>query len=126
MNNGKAIEFQRVSDWLDGILKRFKLNAKAFNINIYENENNYSLELVATASFDPNNDDWACDEIYASRDDDDNEYYFNAKNFEAALEFAKNALNYYFENGKYAEKFKNACAVAYGFVDGDLNVLHTK
>ena len=65
-------------EWLNGILSNFTLDAAAFNFNIYENKKDYSAELVATASFDEDDEDWACDEIYASRNDG-NEFCFNAE-----------------------------------------------
>ena len=53
-------------EWLNGILSNFTLDAAAFNFNIYENKKDYSAELVATASFDEDDEDWAC-EIFKKR-----------------------------------------------------------
>ena len=36
----------------------------AFNIGIFETENGYSLHLTGSKTYDPNNDDWACNEDY--------------------------------------------------------------
>ena len=54
-------------EWLDLILKN-ELNSeiKAINFNLYEDtDNKWSIELVGTFSFDRDNDDWACDEVFA-------------------------------------------------------------
>ena len=115
----KAITFEK---WLDNILKNFNLEAVAFNFNIYENENGYSTELVATSSFDKDNDDWACDEIYASRNDN-NEFKFTADNWENALALVQNNISNYLDNGNYSAKLKNVNAVACGFTDGDLTLI---
>ena len=121
----KLKQSKTFADWLDGILKELDVDAKAFNVNIYENKKGYSAELVATASFDEDDEDWACDEIYASRNDN-NEFEFKAKNWESALDYIKSSLNEYLQNGKFADILKNSQAVAYGFVDGDLTVIYNK
>ncbi|RGF25674.1 hypothetical protein DW081_17390, partial [Clostridium sp. AF46-9NS] len=57
-------------EWLDLILKN-ELNSeiKAINFNLYEDtDNKWSVELVGTFSFDKDNDDWACDEVFTTRD----------------------------------------------------------
>lgn len=112
-------------EWLNGILSNFTLDAAAFNFNIYENKKDYSAELVATASFDEDDEDWACDEIYASRNDG-NEFCFNADGWESALEFVRSSVENYLKNGTYAEKLTASQAVACGFVDGDLRLIFVK
>jgi len=113
------------NEWLDGVLKQFNSDAKAFNFNIYENKKDFSTELVATASFDEDDEDWACDEIYASRNDN-NEFHFNAEDWEKALEFIQKSVTGYLDNGTYSTKLKNALGVACGFVDGDLTIIYSK
>lgn len=122
---GKRKQSGSFNQWLDGILQSFDLDAAAFNFNVYENKRNFSAELVATASFDRDDEDWACDEIYASRNDD-NEFYFKSDGWESALTFVENAVTEYLQNGTYAEKLKEAQGVACGFVDGDLTVVFSK
>lgn len=112
-------------EWLDNILENFDMDACAFNFNIYENKKGFSTELIATASFDKDDEDWACDEIFASRDDN-NEFYFSAKNWESALALVEDNIKQYLQNGKYADKLKSTQGVACGFVDGDLIVLYSK
>ncbi len=113
------------SEWLDGILATLEVDAAAFNFNIYENREAFSIELIATESFDEYDADWGCDEIYASRNDN-NEFYFREKDWQSALAFAKDSISAYLENGRYASKLKSTQAVGCGFVDGDLYILYQK
>ncbi len=112
-------------EWLDGVLKELDVDAVAYNVNIYENRDSFSAELVATSSFDKDDEDWACDEIYASRNDN-NEFDFTADNWKKALKFVEKSVARYLDRGTYSAKLKSAQAVACGFVDGDLTVLFCK
>jgi shikimate kinase len=81
--------------------------------------------LAACASFDAADEDWACDEIYASRNDG-KEFGFSAENWEAALEFIDKEIRQYLNGGKFADKLKQADGVACSFVDGDENIIFIK
>lgn len=111
--------------WADGVLEHLDVDATAYSFNIHEDEETYWVELVATSSFDEEDEDWACDEIYASRDDD-NELEFTSGEWEEALEDVENTVKAYLETGTYAAKLKQAQAVACGFVDGDMSILYKK
>ena len=56
--------------WLDETLAAdIPQEAVALNFNIYEDGDNlWSVELVATDRFDPIDPDWACDEVFAARE----------------------------------------------------------
>jgi hypothetical protein len=116
--------------WLDGVLKAFNLEAEAFCFNIYENagQENYSVELTAFDKYDEDDEDWNAGgtESYASRDDD-NEYYFHLDGeWEECLENVRMFIEDYLVIGKYAAKLKKAAVVAYGFVDGDCDILYQR
>ena len=69
----KIEEFNYVgfTTWLNKILQNsLPENTKAVNFNIYEEPQPhiYGIQFVATSSFDLNNDDWACDEIFSSNE----------------------------------------------------------
>ncbi len=113
------------SEWIDNILKDFNLEATAFCFNIYENAKDFSVEFVATGSFDEDDEDWACDEIFASRELN-NELHFVAKNWKDAFKIVKVAAENYLATGTYSEKLKAGKAVACGFVDGDLEIIYMK
>ena len=112
--------------WLDDILKeKFSNDIKAVNFNLYEDENDkWSIELVGTSSFDENDDDWACDEVFTTRD---NPYVLEMKgDWENIQKIFTDKIIDYLKKGKYADKLKQYKAVAIGFVDGDLNIIYKK
>ncbi len=56
--------------WLDQVLKK-GLPGQAVGIlfNLYEDGKDWwFLELAGTGSFDPENPDWGCDEVFATRE----------------------------------------------------------
>ena len=46
--------------------------------------------------------------------------------WDEALEYMVKELNQYLENGKYADLLKSKDGVGVGFVDGNIEILHTK
>lgn len=112
--------------WMDSILKN-ELNSevKAINFNLYEDaDNKWSIELVGTFSFDKNNEDWACDEVFATRD---NPFVIECESDWKSMEtFFIGLVNGYLSSGKYANKLKEYIAVGIGFVDGNLYILYEK
>ena len=113
-------------EWLDLILKN-ELNSeiKAINFNLYEDtDNKWSIELVGTFSFDRDNDDWACDEVFATRD---NPFMIERESDWKSMEtFFIGLLNEYLSFGKYAGSLKKYQAIGRGFVDGDLHILYER
>lgn len=113
-------------EWLDAILKNeLSGDIKAINFNLYEDAGNkWSIELVGTASFDKDDDDWACDEVFTTRDDP---FVVKSKNdWESMEEFFIGLVNEYLSAGKYADKLKEYQAIGIGFVDGDLHILYER
>ena len=112
--------------WLNDILKNeLPNNIKAISFNLYEDtQNKWSIEFVGASSFDEKNDDWACDEVFATRE---NPYIVIKEcDWKSIEEFFINLINDYLKNGKYANKLKQYEAIAIGFVDGDLNIIYKK
>lgn len=112
--------------WLDSVLKSdFSGEVKAINFNLYEDANNkWSIELVGTYSFDIDNEDWACDEVFATRD---NPFVIECKSDWKSMEtLFIDLVNEYLSSGKYASKLQEYQAVGIGFVDGNLNILYKK
>ena len=113
-------------EWLDLILKN-ELNSeiKAINFNLYEDtDNKWSVELVGTFSFDKDNDDWACDEVFTTRDQP---FVIECESdWELVETFFIGLVNEYLSSGKYAGKLKEYQAIGIGFVDGDLQILYAR
>lgn len=112
--------------WMDSILKsELSSEVKAINFNLYEDaDNKWSIELVGTFSFDKDNEDWACDEVFATRD---NPFVIERKSDWKSMERVFiDLVNSYLSSGKYAGKLKEYMAVSIGFIDGDLHILYEK
>lgn len=123
INNKPINSFEEL---LDMALAQTPKKVIGFCVNLYEGENNnFYAELVATNSFGSQNEDWACDEIFASREDN-MEYEFISNNYETALDKIKTELVKYLASGKYSKKLKQAKGIAYGFVDGDLTLIYER
>ena len=109
-------------EWLDLILKN-ELNSeiKAINFNLYEDtDNKWSVELVGTFSFDKDNDDWACDEVFTTRDQP---FVIECESDWKLVEtFFIGLVNEYLSSGK----LKEYQAIGIGFVDGDLHILYAR
>ena len=91
-------------EWLDAILKNeLSGDIKAINFNLYEDAGNkWAIELVGTASFDKDDDDWACDEVFTTRDDP---FVVKSKNdWESMEEFFIGLVNEYLSAGKYIKQ----------------------
>ena len=109
-----------VSNWIDKILDQEIPNTVvAFCFNLYEDADDYwSVELIGSASFDKDDDDWPCDEVFSTR-----EYPLTWKNkttLEECLHTIEFHLSEYLQNGKYSKILLSKQGVGYGFVDGDL------
>jgi hypothetical protein len=114
------------ADWLDGVLKTADLtDVIAFNFNLYEGvENTYHVELIGSNKYDSNDSDWACEEVFTTRD---NLYISDevaGKPWGEALEFFKAKVCEYLKNGRNSDKLLASEAVGIGFVNGDLEILY--
>ncbi len=99
--------------------------AAAVCFNVYEDGGDgWSIQLIAAAYFDEDDEDWACDEVFTT-----GEVLFRWQEkakWNKALKTAKELISDYLENGRYAEILKQFDAVACGFVDGDIQILYKK
>ena len=113
--------------WLNEILKNpLPVNVKGINFNLYEEEkeNTFGVQFVATSSFDSNDDDWACDEVFSSNE---NMYYFTNENgWEQTLKEVEKNVKTYLEKEEYSSVLKKYEGIGLGFVDGDLIIVYKK
>ena len=117
-----------ISDWLDGLLSIASMNGiAAAAFLLYEDgEGAYSMELVGTSRFDPEDDDWACDEV-ANFGTRDNPLTWKAdKSWEEVQRSVADELRQYLKDGKRADVLRQLEGVAVGFADGDLEILRGK
>lgn len=118
-------EKHRISDWIDRVLNTdIPDDVVAFCFNLYEDGNGvWSMELIGSSRFDPEDSDWPCDEItdFNSRN---NPYEWEMDcSWEDILAYMVGELKDYFANGKCAELLKSRSGVGVGFVDGDIEIL---
>ncbi len=118
-----------LKNWLDKLME-YKIPKKviALNFNLYECASNYWLiELIGSNVFDEYDEDWACNEVYNTREKKYGTFKFkNNKNWEDTLNIVIDVLEQYLAEGKYANKLKSFDAVGVGFVDGDIHLVHKK
>lgn len=123
--NDVSIEENGFYNWLENALKKLPSNIEAINFNLYEdNDNKWSIELVGTSTFDENNSDWACNEVYTTRE----KPYILAKkgNWKTIENLFTSFLLNYLERGKYAHILKECRGIGIGFVDGDVSIIYKK
>ena len=69
INNENIREESSFYNWLEDALKKLPGNVEAINFNLYDDgDNKWSVELVGSSTFDENNSDWACNEVYTTRE----------------------------------------------------------
>lgn len=119
-------ENYKFAKWLDSILENeLPNNIKAINFNLYEDGNNkWSIELIGSSSFDEKDEDWACDEVFSTRD---NPFVIiKESNWENIEKIFTDMVKKYLDTSKNANKLKKYMAIGIGFVDGNLNVIYKK
>ncbi len=118
--------YLKFSEWLDRIIeKNDPIDAAALSFNLYEDENsNWSIQLIGASDFDEDDDDWACDEVFSTKEDLLS--WKQKADWKEILNTATRMIEEYLDKGKYADKLKNYKAIATGFVDGDLAVIYKK
>ena len=113
--------------WLNSILVENTFEGvKAFNFNLYEDydENNtvFMVQLIGAPSYDSDNSDWACEEIFSTGE---NLFQIpNCNDWEVCLQIFEEAIKRFITDGKNANVLLKSEAVTYGFVDGDLEIAY--
>jgi hypothetical protein len=115
--------------WIDGVFSRGVGSAiAAFNFNLYEEVDAFSVKLIGAPSFDEEDSDWACEDIL------DIEvqrfrlpFQVVGSDWHSALTTVQEWLTAYLQSGSVgAARLKESEAVAVGFVDGDLELVWRK
>lgn len=117
------LEYKEFEKWVDSTLTTdLPKEVVAFCFNLYDDGNgNWSVELVGTSCFDKDDSDWACNEIFATRN---NPLRWKSKgSWENVLSSVKSHLETYLQKGKHASLMRSQQGIGLGFVDGDLTIL---
>lgn len=118
--------YQKIADWLDSILnQKIPEPVVAFCFNLYEDdENQWSMKLVGTETFDVEEEDWACDEVTDFGSRENNLTWNSSSEWDEVLKEIVTEVKRYLENGKYADVLKSKKGVGVGFVDGDIEIVY--
>jgi len=118
-----GLTYSELETWLDDVMQiAIPNDVVAFCFNLYEDSNNgWSLELIGSRSFDATDNDWACDEVFATRDNPLT--WHDNKEWQDVLMIITKMLKDYLEKGKSGKELKARQGLAVGFVDGDLTLL---
>ena len=124
--NTRSREEDGFFGWLDAVLAGgLPAGIKAINFNLYDDGGGkWSVELVGTSAFDESSSDWACHEVYTTRDMPF--VLMKESDWKTVESLFVSLLKKYLDGGKYASALKKYRAVGVGFVDGDLHILYKK
>ncbi len=102
--------------WLTPHLNALPTEAKALCLNLYEGEpdGEFDAQLVACVTYDREDPDWACEDIYSTGEE---LFGFTAEDWEAALDCMLELMGEIVSDGVLPETIEY---MAVGFVDGDL------
>ena len=117
------LSYKEFEKWVDSSLNtELPENVVAFCFNLYDDGNGqWSVELVGTSSFDKDDSDWACNEVFDTRN---NPLKWKSKeSWKKVLSSVRFHLETYMKNGKHASLLRSQQGIGLGFVDGDLIVI---
>ena len=120
--------YKKIETWLNNVLgQKIPSEVKAFCFNLYEDGNeDWSMELVGTGTFDLDDEDWACDEITDFGTREEPLSWNEEADWNEVLSDVASVLKQYLENGLYADVLKSCAGVAVGFTDGNLEILYSQ
>ena len=120
--NGLGLRYAVFEKWVDQTLASpIPDKVVAFCFNLYEDTDGWSTEIIGAPSFDKNDSDWACDEIFDNRINCLR--WKNTKTWEQNLDLIKSYIERYLSQGKYANILIGKHGVGVGFVNGDLYLI---
>jgi hypothetical protein len=120
---------EEFKEWFSASLAQsMPASVKAFSFNLFElpesSEVKFGIELIGSSSFDENDPDWACDEVWEPRVRKISiPKSFSGSCWEQCLANVRALLLTCLSSEVAAEKLKSKLGVGLGFVDGDLEVL---
>lgn len=117
---------KNIEKWIDNLFENTIPDAVvAIAFNLYEDgENQWSVEMIGSNTFDVEDSDWACEEVFDTRDHILS--WIQNATWEEILQETISKIQKYIEVGKYAERIKSYEGVGVGFVDGDMTIVYKK
>lgn len=123
--------FDEISEWLDDVLEDIldtgiPNEVTAFGFNLYDDGDDWSMELIGASEFDTDDEDWLCNEVTDFNTRDDPFQWHQKAEWEEILNDVTCVLKQYLENGKYADVLKAKSGIGVGFIDGNINILYSR
>lgn len=122
----------RFRSWLDDCFATpVEENVKAFSFNLYEpageSDVRFGIELIGAGSFDEDDPDWACDEVWEPQTRGISiPASYSGADWESCLaKMAALLERELSQDSPAADRLKNSLGIAIGFVDGDMTVIRT-
>ena len=111
---------QELISWLTPHFHALPATVKALCLNLYEGEHEgeFDAQLIGCASYDREDPDWACHEVYTTGEE---LLGFTAADWEAALDYMLALMDEIIREGILPRTIEY---VAVGFVDGDLEEVY--
>ena len=109
--------------WADSIMEEAPTDGVvAYTFNLAEP---WSIELVGCGSFDEDDPDWACDEVYRPETDSFPlpEEQFGTTWEQVLANAREMVVSYLGGSSSGASRLRAATAVGIGFVDGDMDIV---
>jgi hypothetical protein len=124
---------QYFEQWLEQIANQASSRSTvAYSFNLYEPAFEpgvrFGIELVGAGSFNPDNADWACDEVWEPKPRGINiPIEFSGTRWEECLARVRNLLRGYVQQEcRGSTWLKSKTAIGLGFVDGELELVWKK
>ena len=117
------LSYKVFEKWVDCSLNtELPKDVVAFCFNLYDDDNGqWSVELVGTSCFDKDDSDWACYEVFDTRNNPLKWKYKGS--WKNVLSSVRSHLETYLKIGKHASMLSSQQGIALGFVDGELIIL---
>lgn len=117
------LSYKEFEKWVDCSLNtELPKDVVAFCFYLYDDGNGqWSVELVGTSSFDKDDSDWACNEVFDTRNNPLKWKYKGS--WKNVLSSVRSHLETYLKIGKHASLLRSQQGIGLGFVDGDLLIL---
>ena len=114
------------ASWLDESLpNEIPHGVVAFSFNLTEiTHGEFEVEIIGAESFDAEDEDWACDEVWepSQRSIEIPEGEIGNQ-WEEVLDSMTSIVMDYLDNGSKSGMLKSGKGIGIGFVSGDLNIL---
>lgn len=117
----------KFSKWLEKGLSSMQ-NEKAYCLNLFDEDEEWTCELVATDKFYQDNNDWYFDEtkVYNREKPFTLISKYKKGNFQDIFKCFSKFLSNLIQNNPIIRKIVQNKTFAYGFVDGDLSFIDTQ